>query len=49
MPRATRVLTAAERRGDPVIDTLILSLVEKGVWPDSNVCAERREFLNLPG
>jgi urease accessory protein len=29
MPRATRVLTAAERRGDPVIDTLILSFAQR--------------------
>jgi urease accessory protein len=29
MPRATRVLTAAKRRGDPVVDTLILSFAQR--------------------
>jgi len=29
MPRATRVLTAAERRGDPIVDTLILPFAQR--------------------
>lgn len=34
-------------KSDDGSDTLIRSPVESGVRPDSNVCAERREFLNL--